>query len=86
MKNVHILTGNNLAETQVVEDGIAYTKLVGIKEPLKSNQIQDNAILVNSEGAFLINVLHKNHKRLNFTNGVRENTLSTDNLLVAARG
>lgn len=57
LRQVVIEKPDRLADTQSVRDGIAYTILRGHKEPLTSDYVPDNTILVNEEGAFLINLI-----------------------------
>ena len=57
LKKVVVIQPERLEATQTVRNGEAYTILRGQKVPLESLYVKDDTILVNEEGAFLINLI-----------------------------
>lgn len=73
LQRVIVEAPDRLADTQTVRNGTAYTILRGRKVPFTSPYVPDNTILVNEEGAFLINLIEGPNgpiKSTDDTNGV----------------
>lgn len=59
LKRVKIFKHGRVSDVQTIQNGIVYTKLKGYLVENASDCVQDRTVLVNEEGAFLINVVRK---------------------------